>query len=172
MLEGCWNFEQQGSTKIALRLTKLNFQSINPKTSQRQSTNLVCDVFNDKLCFAISSNRKLNLSEGTIIFIKLIADWYKLLQQQQQLPHYHHHHYFYYYLNIFCFYFLKCQYICLSYIFVKTWSQPIVDNFLSAEPISWWVLCQNMHVFGWKTIFVNLGSVNKTVTGNWGLCVM
>ena len=66
----------------AVRLTKLNYTAVNPKPLQRQSINLVLQVFNDKTCAAFQTKeliQQLNFSEGTVIFISLIVQWYKMM---------------------------------------------------------------------------------------------
>ena len=63
-----------------MRLTKLNYTSVNPKPLQRQSIDLVCQVFNEKTSAAlVASKAKLDVSQGTINFINLIHQWYKMM---------------------------------------------------------------------------------------------
>ena len=80
---GCWNDVAtlyNEDKKNAIRLTKLTYTSVSPKPLQRQNIDLVCQVFNDKTCAALSSlSQQLNLSEGTVILIRLILQWYKIM---------------------------------------------------------------------------------------------
>ena len=47
---------------------------------QRQSVPFVCQIFHDKTVTALSTVKdKLGLSEGTIIFVKLITDWFHMM---------------------------------------------------------------------------------------------
>ena len=65
-----------------VRLTKLNYTAVNPKPLQRQSINLVSHVFNDKTCAAFRTKeliQKLKFSEGTVVFVSLIMEWYKMM---------------------------------------------------------------------------------------------
>ena len=74
--------------QMALRLTKLNYTSVNPKPLQRQNIQLVVNVFNDKtVAGLISLQDKMNYSEGTAIFIKLITDWYKMMSVNSKYDH-------------------------------------------------------------------------------------
>ena len=79
----CWNdvatlFNED--KKNAIRPTKLMYISVNPKPLQRQNIDLVCQVFNDKTCAALSSlSQQLNFSEGTVILISLMLQWYRMM---------------------------------------------------------------------------------------------
>ena len=65
--------------KTMLRLTKLTHTSVFPKPLQRQSVPLVCQVFNDKTVAALQVlQTKLAISQGTIEFVRLITDWFKM----------------------------------------------------------------------------------------------
>ena len=62
------------------RLTKLTHTSVFPKPLQRQSVPLVCQVFNDKTVAALTTqSTKLNINEGTIVFICLVTNWFKMM---------------------------------------------------------------------------------------------
>ena len=51
-----------------------------PKPLQRQSVPFVCQIFHDKTVAALSTVKdKLGLNEGTIIFFKLITDWFHMM---------------------------------------------------------------------------------------------
>ena len=51
-----------------------------PKPLQRQSVPFVCQIFHDKTVAALSTVKdKLGLSKGTIIFVKLITDWFHMI---------------------------------------------------------------------------------------------
>ena len=51
-----------------------------PKPLQRQSVPFFCQIFHDKTVAALSTVKdKLGLSEGTIIFVKLITDWFHMM---------------------------------------------------------------------------------------------
>ena len=66
--------------KSTFRLTKLTYSSVYPKPLQRQNVALVCQVFNDKTVAAmISLQTKLHISEGTINWITLITQWFKMM---------------------------------------------------------------------------------------------
>ena len=79
-MERC-NFSlQDEDQKGPIRLTKLSFSSVFPKSLQRQNTGLVCQVFNEKTVAAMKSlKEKLDLSQGTIIWIDMICQWYKMM---------------------------------------------------------------------------------------------
>ena len=77
----CWKHietVQRGSTKPD---TPHQIESyLNPKPLQRQNIDLVCNIFNDKTCAALTAlNVKLKVSQGTVVFVKLIHDWYKMM---------------------------------------------------------------------------------------------
>jgi hypothetical protein len=64
----------------SIRLTKLTYSSVYPKPLQRQSVPFVCQVFHEKTVAALSTLKdKLCISEGTIILIKLIVDWFHMM---------------------------------------------------------------------------------------------
>ena len=66
--------------KNILRMTKLTHTSFFPKPLQRQSVHLVCQVFNDKTVAALKTFKdKLGINDGTIIFVKLVTDWFNML---------------------------------------------------------------------------------------------
>ena len=66
--------------KCHFRLTKLTYSSVYPKPLQRQNVALVCQVFNDKTVAAMTSlQTKLHISEGTIKWITLITQWFKMM---------------------------------------------------------------------------------------------
>ena len=63
-----------------IRLTKITYTAVYPKPLQRQSVPFVCQVFHDKTVAALSTVKdKLGLSEDTIIFVKLITDWFNII---------------------------------------------------------------------------------------------
>ena len=63
-----------------VRLTKLTYMSLHPKPLQRQNVPFVCQVFNEKTVAALVSLKdELNLNEGTVIFVRLITNWFKML---------------------------------------------------------------------------------------------
>ena len=50
------------------------------KPLQRQSVAFVCQIFHDKTVAALSTVKdKFGLSKGTIIFVKLITDWFHMM---------------------------------------------------------------------------------------------
>jgi hypothetical protein len=64
----------------SIRLTKLTYSSVYPKPLQRQSVPFVCQVFHEKTVAALSTLKdKLCIREGTIILIKLIVDWFHMM---------------------------------------------------------------------------------------------
>ena len=66
--------------KDFFRLTKLTYSSVYPKPLQRQNTQLVCQVFNSKTIAAMRTLKtKLEINEGTILWIELITQWYKIM---------------------------------------------------------------------------------------------
>ena len=66
--------------KTLIRLTKLTRTSVFPKPLQRQSVPLVCQVFNDKTVAALSRLKsKLKISEGTIKFVRIVTNWFNML---------------------------------------------------------------------------------------------
>ena len=63
-----------------IRMTKLTHTSVYPKPLQRQSVPLVCQVFNDKTVAALKSLKsKLKINEGTIVFIEMVTNWFKMM---------------------------------------------------------------------------------------------
>ena len=69
----------QGRQEI--RLTKITYTFVYPKPLQRQSVPFVCQIYHDKTVAALSTVKdKLGLSEGTIIFAKLITDWLHMMK--------------------------------------------------------------------------------------------
>ena len=65
---------------MPVRLTKLTQASVYPKPLQRQSVPLVCKVFNEKTSAALLSlNNQFQFQEGTIIFINLVSQWFKMM---------------------------------------------------------------------------------------------
>ena len=63
-----------------IRLTKLTHTSVYPKPLQRQSVPLVCQVFNEKTVAALKALKsKLKISEGTIVFVEMITNWFKMM---------------------------------------------------------------------------------------------
>ena len=79
----CWSdvislYEED--RKSPIRLTKLTNTSVYPKPLQRQSVPLVCQVFNDKTVAAFKVLKgTVDYSEGTVIFIELITNWFKMM---------------------------------------------------------------------------------------------
>ena len=72
------NYEED--RQFTLRLKKLTHTSVFPKPLQRQSVPLVCQVFNDKTVAALTTlSTKLNINEGTIVFIRLVTNWFKMM---------------------------------------------------------------------------------------------
>jgi len=64
----------------AIRLTKLTYSSVYPKPLQRQSVQLVYQVFNEKTVAALKACQKeLDISDGTITFISLISQWFTMM---------------------------------------------------------------------------------------------
>ena len=78
----CWSdvvalYEEDRKSDI--RLTKLTHTSVHPKTLQRQSVPLVAQVFNDKKIAAFKAlSNTVKYSEGTIVFIQMVVDWFKM----------------------------------------------------------------------------------------------
>jgi len=73
--------------KNVLRLTKLTHTSaVFPKLLQRQSVPLVCKVFNEKNVAALKTlQQKLSIKDGTILFVSLISDWFKIMNVKDKL---------------------------------------------------------------------------------------
>ena len=75
-LEALYDEDRENS----IRLTKITYTAVYPKPLQRQSVPFVCQIFNDKTVAALSTLKdKLAISEGTIIFVKLITDWFHMM---------------------------------------------------------------------------------------------
>ena len=56
-----------------------------PDQAYRQSVPFVCQIFYDKTVAALSTVKdKLGLSEGTIIFVKLITDWFHMMNAKDR----------------------------------------------------------------------------------------
>ena len=73
-----------------IRMTKLTHTSIYPKPLQRQSVPLVSQVFNDKTVAAlIASKTKLKISEGTIVFVRMISNWFKMMNVKHRFQGIH-----------------------------------------------------------------------------------
>ena len=74
--------------KSPLRITKLTQISVAPKPLQRQSVPLVCNIFNDKTVAALEAqkgNESFSFQEGTLIFVSLINDWFKMMNVKDTL---------------------------------------------------------------------------------------
>ena len=64
----------------AIRLTKLSKVAVFPKPLERQNVSFVCQIFNEKTVAALKALRsEMNFQEGTIIFIELITNWFKMM---------------------------------------------------------------------------------------------
>ena len=71
--------------KNYLRLTKLSHTAVHPKPLQRQSVPLVYKVFNEKTSCALQTLQgELKPSAGTFIFVKLISDWFTMMNIKDQ----------------------------------------------------------------------------------------
>ena len=58
----------------------MTYTSVYPKPLQRRSVPFVCQIFNKKTVAALTTlQKKLDISEGTIIFVKLITDWFNMM---------------------------------------------------------------------------------------------
>ena len=69
-----------GNRKNSICLTKITYTGVYPKPLQGQSVSFVCQIFNDKTVAALSTLKdKLGIIEGTIIFVKLISDWFHMM---------------------------------------------------------------------------------------------
>ena len=63
-----------------IRLTKITYTTVYPKLLQRQSVPFVCQIFHSKTVAALSTVKdKFGLCEGNIIFVKLITDWFHMM---------------------------------------------------------------------------------------------
>ena len=66
--------------KNSIRLTKITYTAVYTKPLQRQSVPFFCQIFNDNTVSALSSLKdKLSISEGTIVFVKLMSDWFHMM---------------------------------------------------------------------------------------------
>ena len=75
-IEALYNEDRKNN----IRLTKITYTAVYPNPLQRQSVPFVCQIFNDKTVAALSALKdKLDISEGTIIFVKLITDWFHMM---------------------------------------------------------------------------------------------
>lgn len=73
-----------------IRLTKLTHTAVFPKPLQRQSVPLVCQVFNDKTVAALKTFKdSLGISEGTIILIQTMSDWFKMMNVKDRFSAIH-----------------------------------------------------------------------------------
>ena len=71
-------YEEDKQTPI--RLTKLTYISVHPKPLQRRSVPLVWQVFHEKTYAALEPlEPNFHFSKGTMIFIKIICKWYKMM---------------------------------------------------------------------------------------------
>ena len=81
-------YEEDRNT--TLRLTKLTHTAVFHKPLQRQSVPLVCQVFNEKTVAAmITLQTKLKINDGTIEFIGLITNWFKMLNVKDKFSAIH-----------------------------------------------------------------------------------
>ena len=72
----------------AVRLSRLNHKSVNPKLLQRQSIDLVCQVFNEKTSAAlVALKAKMDFSQGTFLFISIMHQWYKMMSIKSKYSH-------------------------------------------------------------------------------------
>ena len=66
--------------RSTIRMTKLPHTSVYPKPLQRLSVPLVSQVFNEKTVAALKSLKsKLKISDGTIVFVEMITNWFNML---------------------------------------------------------------------------------------------
>ena len=71
-------------------MTKLTHTAVFPKPLQRQSVPLVCQVFNDKTEAALSALKtKLNIRDGTIVFVSIIKDWFNMMNVKNKFSAIH-----------------------------------------------------------------------------------
>ena len=55
--------------------------------NQTQSVPLVCQVFYDKTVAALTTlSTKLNINEGAIVFIRLVTNWFKMMNVKDRYP--------------------------------------------------------------------------------------
>lgn len=74
--------------KNTIRLTKITYTAVYPKPLQRQSVPFVCQIFNEKTVAALLALKvKLGISEGTIILVKLITDWFHMMNVKSRFSH-------------------------------------------------------------------------------------
>ena len=72
----------------SLRLTKLTYTSVNPEPLQCQSVPLVYQVFNEKTVAAMKALKdKLKIQKGTILFIEIISNWFKMMNIKDKFVH-------------------------------------------------------------------------------------
>ena len=80
----CWKDIQalyEEDRNSSLRLTKLTHTPVFPKPLQRQSVPLVCQVFHEKTIAVFKAlKNRVNPPEGTIRFITLVANWFKMMK--------------------------------------------------------------------------------------------
>ena len=75
---------------MPLRLTKLTHTSVFPKPLQRQSVPLVCQVFHEKTIAAFRALKStIDYQEGTIKFITLITNWFKMMNVKDKFSTIH-----------------------------------------------------------------------------------
>ena len=75
----------QEDRKHIICLTKMTYTSVNPKPLQRRSVPFVCQIFNKTTVAALTTlQKKLDISEGTIIFVKLITDRFNMMNAKDR----------------------------------------------------------------------------------------
>ena len=73
--------------KNSIRLTMITYTVVYPEPLQRRSVPFVCQMFNDKTDAALPTLKdKLGISEGAIIFVKLITDWFHMMNGKIGIP--------------------------------------------------------------------------------------
>ena len=78
-IEAIYNEDRKNS----IHLTKFTYTAVYSKPLQRQS--VVCPIFNDKTVAALSTLKdKLGISEGILIFVKLITDWFHMMNVEDR----------------------------------------------------------------------------------------
>ena len=66
--------------KNCIHRTKITYKTVYPKPLQRQSVSAVCQAFHKKTVAALPTLKKLlDICEETVIFVKLITDWFKIM---------------------------------------------------------------------------------------------
>ena len=85
----CWSINlYEEDKKNPIRLTKLTRTSIYPKPLQRQSVSLVHQVFNEKTRASLKEpSAKINISLGTLLFVQIISDWFKIMNIKDKFIH-------------------------------------------------------------------------------------